>query len=82
MCRFISQLWVYCIFCQVQWAGIATLFRDSLGWLVEFIAKFLQFQPEEEVFNYRRFDDVSTTVLRLEEDYNTVVETSVIKNFC
>ena len=24
----------------------SALFRDSLGWLVEFIMKFLQFQPE------------------------------------
>ena len=29
------------------------LLRDSLGWLVEFIAKFLQFQPEvqQKFFN-------------------------------
>ena len=37
------------------------LFRDSLGWLVEFIAKFLQFQPE--VQQKILIADVSTTVL-------------------
>ena len=37
------------------------LVRDSLGWLVEFIAKFLQFQPEvQQEFSIA---NVSTTVL-------------------
>ena len=54
------------------------LFRDFLGWLLEFIAKFLQFQPK--VQQKILIADVLTTVLPcLEEDYNTVVEMSALK---
>ena len=40
-----SRLDVYYLMC-LKLVEKKQLFRDSLGWLVKFISKFLQFQPE------------------------------------
>ena len=75
-----------CVYCVVY--TVLYLFRDSLGWLVELIVKFLQFQPElqQKFFNCQRFDYSVVVLFKawqfgtcLEQDYKTVVETLAIK---